>query len=65
MVITLCPLASALLFETQAENRHQQCCDKQAGITAQTIKVIQTSALGKRHVCQGEKNYINWCWLVM
>lgn len=68
----LCALALALCFNTWAENRLQDCCVKQGGITAQTAwAVIQTSALRKRHVCP-KKIYIHiswhwpitWCWEV-
>lgn len=45
-------LALAQPFDTQAENRRQGWCVKLGGITAQTVRaVIQTSALGKQHVC--------------
>lgn len=53
MVVGLCVLALAQHFDTRAENRWQDCCVKLGEITAQTAgAVIQTSALGKQHVCQ-------------
>ena len=41
MVTALCAcVALALFFDTQAENRHQDGCDKQVGITAQTTRPV-------------------------
>lgn len=58
MVICLCVLALALHFDTRAENRWQDCCVKLGGIPAQPGRaVIQTSAMGKQHVCVTKHKY--------
>lgn len=49
MAIDLYVFALAQHFDTQAENRWQDCRVKLGGITAQTVGAVsQTSALGKK-----------------